>query len=101
MCGYESFASSVVTNQCSSPSQKFSSNMNFTNTTGNYIKHDVDSNDINGNLVQLCEIKNGESGNDTLNEPVYDDIKQIYDDFCSTKPRDRCSTIIEEFYGEF
>lgn len=100
MCGYDSFASSVVTNQSSSPSKKFSSNMHFTNSTGNYIKHEFDCSDINGNLVPFRDKQNGESGNNVASEPIYDDIQQTYDEFRIVKDRDRCSTIIEEFFGE-
>lgn len=67
---------------------------------GNYIQHEFDCSDINGNLVQYSDNKNGESGNTKANEPIYDDIKQTYDYIENVKATQRCSTIIEEFYGE-
>lgn len=100
MCGYDSFASSVVTNHCSSPSKKFSSNMYFTNMKGNYTPHEFDCSDINGNLMQYSDNRNGEYSNSKGNEPIYDDIKQTYDCVENIIIPQRCSTIIEEFYGE-
>lgn len=94
MCGYDPFASSVVTNHCSSPLEKFSSNMHFTNTAGNYFQHEFDCNNNNENAVQLCEQKIGNP------EPIYDDIKQNYEFAENVRVPGRCSTIIEEYYGE-
>lgn len=100
MCGYDSFASSVVINQCSSPLKKFSSNMHYTNMTGNYLQHELDCNNNNNRSEQLCDQKVGESGNNKIGEPIYDDIKQNYEYIENVRVPERCSTIIEEFYGE-
>lgn len=111
MCGgYDLFASSVVTNQCSSPARKFSasstSNTFLTNMKGNYIQHEFDCNYINGNAMQLNDDnnnfinENGDLSNIKTNEPIYDDINQNYEVIENVRIPQRCSTIIEEIYGE-
>lgn len=100
MCGYDSFASSVVTNQCSSPLKKFSSNMHYTNMTGNYFQHEFDCNNNNDNRVSLHGQNIGEYGSNKVYEPIYDDIKQNYDYVENVKVPERFPTIIEEYYGE-
>lgn len=111
MCGgYDTFANSVVTNQSSSPTGKFSASSNsntfLTNMKGNYIQHEFDCNDINGNVVQINVDnnnffnENGDLSNVKTNEPIYDDIKQNYEVIDNIRVPQRCSTIIEEIYGE-
>lgn len=101
--GYDSFANNVVTNECSSPMKKFASNMHFTNTlTGNYVQHELDCNNNNGNIFDYIDDKKiTVSGNHSIvREPIYDDIKVTYEEIENIRMPQRCSTIIEEFYGE-